>query len=104
MSQDTYSIEKWMQQASTIQAQLIEARSRLMEAEVAGISGDVTVSLGANGDLRDIRIDRDVVDDVAQLRRDIMAAHERANLAVREMAEDIMRPVQNLVGDMESLE
>jgi hypothetical protein len=56
------------------------------------------VTLSATGDLRDIRMDHVGRDVGAQLRRGILAAHERAMPAIREPAVELMRPVQEPVG------
>ena len=91
----------WLHQANAMQAELTEARSRLLQTEVTGTSGPVTVTLGATGDLRDIRIEADRLPEVASLRRDILAAHERAATAIRAMAQDMIRPLQELIGGLE---
>ncbi len=91
----------WLQQADAIEAELTEARSMLLNMEVSGTSGPVTISLGATGELRDIRFDGGELPDAASLRSDILAAHARALTAVRETAEDMMRPLQTLFGEFE---
>lgn len=96
--------EQWMQQANAVQAQLVQARSRLVDAEVTASSGRVTLSLSATGDLRDIRIDLDTVDDVAELQQQILAAHAEATAAIHEMARDMIRPIQDLVGGVDLLD
>jgi DNA-binding protein YbaB len=98
------AFEEWAQQANAMQVQLTEARSRVLEAEVTGTSGKVTLILGANGDLRDIRIDLDTVDDVAELQRQIITAHGQANSALRRLAQDMLQPFQDLVRDAEGLD
>ena len=49
------SHDTWAVQANALQAQLNEARARLLEVEATGTAGPVTVVLGATGNLRDVR-------------------------------------------------
>jgi DNA-binding protein YbaB len=104
MSTEPDAFQQWVQHANAVQSQLTEARSRLVEAEATGTSGRVTLRLAANGDLRDIRIDLDTVDDVSELQRQIMAAHGQATAALHELSQEMMRPIQDLVGGIEMLD
>jgi DNA-binding protein YbaB len=103
MSTNSDAFEQWVQQANAMQTQLTEARSRLVEAEVTGASGPVSLTLGATGDLRDIHIHLDTIDDVAKLQRQIMAAHAEANAALHQIAQEMMQPFQDLVSGVEGL-
>jgi DNA-binding protein YbaB len=98
----TDDFEAWMRQANAMQAELIEARSRLFQVEVAGTSGPVTISLGATGELHDVRFDGHHLPDADSLRRDILAAHAQALAAVREAVESTMRPFQTMIDNFES--
>lgn len=92
------------QRTTAMQSQFIQARSKLAEAEVTGTSGRVTLTLTATGDLRDIRIGTDAVDDIADLQQQILAAHRHATAALHDLAQDMMRPLQDLVRNLEDLD
>jgi hypothetical protein len=51
--------------------------------------------------LREIRFDASTVEDLAELRRDILAAHEHATSTIQELAQDMVRPTHEMVGRLD---
>jgi DNA-binding protein YbaB len=101
MSPDTVDNLKWVEQANAVQAPLPEARSRSLGTELTATASRVTVNPTATGTLREIRFDASTVQDRAELRRDILAAHQHATSTIQELAQDMMRPTQEMVGRLE---
>jgi nucleoid-associated protein EbfC len=81
-------------QTSILQQRLLQARSRLDQAELTGTSGNgaVSVVLSGSGELRAIRVSPGAVDDLNALQRHIMAAHAEAHAAVKKANEDVVVP------------
>ena len=98
---DRPDYQAFLQQASAVQAELAEVHQRLLEAEVTGTSGPVTVTVSASGELRDVTIGGNPPPSVDSIRRHILAAHHDAITRVRAMAEDMMRPFHDLAHQVE---
>jgi DNA-binding protein YbaB len=88
---------KLAHQAFAIRDEFAAAASKLEEAEVTSTSGGVTVTLTPNGQMRAIKIDPRLADDVAALERDVLYAHQAAATAIRQMAENMLSPLRDLV-------
>jgi DNA-binding protein YbaB len=96
-------LDAWIKQAGALQASILQARVRLQEAEVTGTAGAgaVTVRLGATGELRDIRIDPAATGDLPALQRHIVAAHAQALADARQLTNDMMAALNELMGRMD---
>jgi DNA-binding protein YbaB len=93
-------LHDWMQRASTMQAQVMEAQARLNEAETTASSGGVALTLAATGELRDIQIDREALGDPTELRRLILLVHGQAIADIQQMARNMLAPFQQLAGEI----
>jgi len=93
--------QAFMTRANAIQAQLAETHERLLEAEITGTSGPVTVTISAGGELRDVSINGSPPPSIESIRTNILAAHQHAVARAREMANELMRPFQDMLGEVE---
>jgi DNA-binding protein YbaB len=87
----------WVQRAFALRDGLAAAASNMNTTEVTRSSGGVTVTLAASGELRSIRVDPKVLGSAAEVERHTMCAHQEAHQAIRQLAEDMMAPVRDLV-------
>jgi DNA-binding protein YbaB len=87
----------WMERVFALRDGLATAASNMTTAEVTRSSGGVTVTLAASGELRSIRVDPKVLSSAAELERHTMRAHQEAHQAIRQMAEEMMGPVRDMV-------
>ncbi len=87
----------WVQRAYALRDGLAAAASDMTTTEVTRTSGGVTVTLAANGELRAIRVEPKMLGSSAEVERHTMRAHQEAHQAIRQMAEEMMGPVRDLV-------
>ncbi len=87
----------WVQRASALRDGLVTAAADMNTAEVTRSSGGVTVTLAASGELRSIRVEPRVLSSAAEVERHTMRAHQEAHQVIRQMAEDMMGPVRDMV-------
>jgi nucleoid-associated protein EbfC len=102
----TEDLGDWIaSQTSILEQRLLQARSRLHQAELTGTSGNgaVTVVLNGAGELRAIRVSPDAVDDVNALQRHIIEAHAAAHAAVKKANEDAVVPFTQSVRNFGNL-
>jgi nucleoid-associated protein EbfC len=92
-----------MQQAQKMQEQLIAAQAELASAEVTGQAGNglVQVTMTAAGEVRQVRIDPQVVDpdDVDTLQDLVVGALHDASRAAQQLQAEKMGPLAGGLGD-----
>jgi DNA-binding protein YbaB len=86
-----------MQRVFALRDGLAAAATNMNTAEVTRSSGGATVTLAASGGLRSIRVDPKLLSSAAEVERHTMRAHQEAHEAIRQLAEDMMGPVRDLV-------
>ena len=96
-------IANLMQQAQKMQEQLIAAQAELASAEVTGQAGNglVQVTMTAAGEVRQVRIDPQVVDpdDVDTLQDLVVGALHDASRAAQQLQAEKMGPLAGGLGD-----
>jgi DNA-binding protein YbaB len=106
MADKTNFNAEWVRQGNVARQRMANAVSRLETAEVTGTAGNgaVTLVLNATGNLRSIKIAPSAAEDVKTLERLILEAHEEAYTAARQMANDALLPLHEMVGKLSKLE
>jgi DNA-binding protein YbaB len=99
MAEHADNISMWAADADAVRQNIARIQERLKDAEVTGAagSGAVALRMSAHGELRDIRIDPAATGDVATLRRHILAAHAQAWAGARQLNQELMGPLNELV-------
>ena len=90
-------MQKILKQAQKMQSQLMKAQEELAKTEVEGTAGGgmVKVTLTGSGDLRGIKLDKQVVDpdDVEMLEDLVLAAYQNAQEKVKELSGSAMNGI-----------
>jgi len=87
----------WVQRVFALRDGLAAAAVNMNTTEVSRSSGGVTVTLAASGELRSVRVDPALLGSVAELERHLMGAHQQAHQAIRQLAEEMIGPVREMV-------
>ncbi|HEY2724072.1 MAG TPA: YbaB/EbfC family nucleoid-associated protein [Pseudonocardiaceae bacterium] len=95
-------MQEILQQAQKMQQQLMSAQAELAESEVTGQAGNglVSVTLTGSGEVRNVTIDRKVVDpdDVETLQDLVIGALSDANRALQDLTQEKMGPLAGGLG------
>jgi nucleoid-associated protein EbfC len=98
----TPDMQEILQQAQKMQQQLMSAQAELAESEVTGQAGNglVSVTLTGSGEVRNVTIDRKVVDpdDVETLQDLVIGALSDANRALQDLTQEKMGPLAGGLG------
>jgi nucleoid-associated protein EbfC len=99
-----FDMGKLLQEAQRMQQEMMAAQQDLAEAEVTGTAGGglVSVTITGGGDLRDLHLDRSVVDpdDIETLTDLIVAAFRDAQAEVQRKASQQLGSINSDVEDM----
>lgn len=102
MTGGTPDMQEILQQAQKMQQQLMSAQAELAESEVTGQAGNglVSVTLTGSGEVRNVTIDRKVVDpdDVETLQDLVIGALSDANRALQDLTQEKMGPLAGGLG------
>jgi len=88
---------EWLQRAMAVRDQVAAAAVNLNGAEVTRVSGGVTLTLSAHGELRAIRIDPVALSRAADLERHILTAHQEAHQEAKRLTMGLMAPLRGMI-------
>ncbi|WP_205326150.1 YbaB/EbfC family nucleoid-associated protein [Glycomyces sp. YM15] len=97
-------LQKMLQQAQQMQADMMQAQAELAESEVTASAGGglVSATVTGDGELKGVKIDPKAVDpeDVETLEDLILAAVQAANADAKRLAAEKMGPLGDALGGM----
>ncbi len=97
-------MQKMLQQAQQMQADMMQAQAELAESEVTASAGGglVSATVTGDGELKGVKIDPKAVDpeDVETLEDLILAAVQAANEDAKRLAAEKMGPLGDALGGM----
>jgi DNA-binding YbaB/EbfC family protein len=97
-------LQKMLQQAQQMQADMMQAQAELAESEVTASAGGglVSATVTGDGELKGVKIDPRAVDpeDVETLEDLILAAVQAANADAKRLAAEKMGPLGDALGGM----
>jgi len=97
-------LQKMLQQAQQMQADMMQAQAELAESEVTASAGGglVSATVSGDGELKGVKIDPKAVDpeDVETLEDLILAAVQAANTDAKRLAAEKMGPLGDALGGM----
>ncbi|WP_408612762.1 YbaB/EbfC family nucleoid-associated protein [Glycomyces luteolus] len=97
-------LQKMLQQAQQMQADMMQAQAELAESEVTASAGGglVSATVSGDGELKGVKIDPKAVDpeDVETLEDLILAAVQAANTDAKRLAAEKMGPFGDALGGM----
>ncbi|GAA2168770.1 hypothetical protein GCM10010403_30300 [Glycomyces rutgersensis] len=97
-------LQKMLQQAQQMQADMMQAQAELAESEVTASAGGglVSATVSGDGELKGVKIAPEAVDpeDVETLEDLILAAVQAANADAKRLAAEKMGPLGDALGGM----
>jgi len=97
-------LQKMLQQAQQMQADMMQAQAELAESEVTASAGGglVSATVTGDGELKGVKIDPKAIDpdDVETLEDLILAAVQAANADAKRLAAEKMGPLGDALGGM----
>ncbi|WP_432992142.1 YbaB/EbfC family nucleoid-associated protein [Dactylosporangium sp. CA-233914] len=100
-------LDEFLARAEAFQQQLADVEQALRETTVTGSAGNglVTMHMGMEGQLIDLRIDPEIVDpnDVATLEALVREAFHDVTAALRQASQERLRPVTEYMGELGGL-
>jgi DNA-binding YbaB/EbfC family protein len=97
-------LQKMLQQAQQMQADMMQAQAELAESEVTASAGGglVSATVTGDGELKGVKIDPKAIDpeDVETLEDLILAAVQAANADAKRLAAEKMGPLGDAIGGM----
>jgi DNA-binding YbaB/EbfC family protein len=97
-------LQKMLQQAQQMQADMMQAQAELAESEVTASAGGglVSATVSGDGELKGVKIAPEAVDpeDVETLEDLVLAAVQAANADAKRLAAEKMGPLGDALGGM----